>query len=72
MTVLLAILLFANAAFNIFAWPTFFRRVARDVRARDAAGKPTPFLVVHGVLLAVALLLAALSIVGGVLALVTA
>lgn len=70
MTVFAAIVLFLNAAFNVFAWPRFFARVAKDTRARDAAGKPTPFLVVHGVLLGVALLLALASLVAGVLLLV--
>lgn len=70
MTVFAAIVLFLNALFNAFAWPRFFARVARDPRARDAAGNATPFLVVHGVLLGVALLLALASLVAGVLLLV--
>ncbi len=69
MVVPIAVLLLANAAFNIVAWPTFFRRVARDPRARDAAGAPTPFLIVHAILLGVALLLAALCVAGAVLSL---
>ncbi|MET3568292.1 MULTISPECIES: SCO4848 family membrane protein [unclassified Leifsonia] len=70
MTVFAAIVLFLNALFNIFAWPRFFTRVRKDARARDAAGRATPFLIVHGVLLGVALLLAVLSAVAGVLLLV--
>ena len=70
MTVFAAIVLFLNAVFNVFAWPRFFARVRNDQRARDAAGRPTPFLIVHGVLLGVALLLALLSAVAGVLLLV--
>ncbi|MGN7798436.1 SCO4848 family membrane protein [Leifsonia sp. 22587] len=70
MTVFAAIVLFLNALFNVFAWPRFFARVRKDARARDAAGRATPFLVVHGVLLGVALLLAVLSAVAGVLLLV--
>ncbi|GIT80023.1 hypothetical protein LLS1_16920 [Leifsonia sp. LS1] len=66
MTVFAALVLFLNAAFNVFAWSRFFTRVRRDARARDAAGKATPFLVVHAVLLAVALLLAVLSAIAGV------
>ncbi|GAA3648390.1 SCO4848 family membrane protein [Microbacterium marinilacus] len=69
MTLLLAVLLFANAVFNALVWPTFFRRVARDPRARDAAGRPTRFLTVHAVLIGFALLLAAASAVAGVVAL---
>lgn len=67
MTVFAAIVLFLNALFNVFAWPRFFTRVRLDARARDAAGKATPFLIVHAVLLGAALLLAALSAVAGVL-----
>ena len=60
---MIAAILIANAAFNIVAWPSFLRRVLKDPRARDAAGRPTRFLTVHIVLVAIALLLAALSLV---------
>ena len=70
MTVFASLVLFLNALFNVFAWPRFFTRVRNDVRARDAAGKPTPFLIVHALLLGAALLLAALSALVGVLLLV--
>jgi hypothetical protein len=69
MTVFAAIVLFLNAAFNAFAWPRFYQRVAKDARARDAAGKPTAFLKVHAALLGVALLLALVSLIAGVLVL---
>jgi hypothetical protein len=69
-TPLLAVLLLANAAFNVLVWPTFLRRVARDPRARDGAGRPTRFLVVHAVLIGIALLLAIASAIAGVVALV--
>jgi len=69
-TVALGILLLLNAAFNVFNWPTFLKRVARDPRARDAAGRPTKFLRVHQVLVVVAMLLAAASAVFGVWVLV--
>ncbi|MGV8859318.1 SCO4848 family membrane protein [Rhodoglobus sp.] len=62
-----AIILFVSAAFNVVAWPQFFRRVSADSRARDAAGKPTAFYRVHAVLLAIALLIAAASVVAGTL-----
>ena len=65
----MAILLILNGVFNAVVWPTFFRRVLKDPRARDAAGKPTRFLVVHAVIIGIALLLAAASIVVGVVAL---
>ena len=70
MTVFAAIVLFLNAAFNVFAWPRFFQRVAKDARARDAAGKPTAFLKAHGALLGVASVLALASLIAGVLLLI--
>ena len=70
MASLLIVLLLANAVFNVVVWPTFLRRVAKDPRARDAAGKPTKFLIVHAVLIGVALLLAAASAGAAVVALV--
>jgi hypothetical protein len=70
MTVFAAIVLFLNAVFNVIAWPRFFARVRSDQRARDAAGRATPFLRVHAALLGVALVLALLSSVAGVLLLV--
>ncbi len=70
MTALLIALLIVNAAYNVIVWPTFFRRVAKDPRARDAAGKATPFLTVHLVLVSVALVLAAASAVAAVAAIV--
>lgn len=69
---LLAGLLLAGAAFNVLTWPAFLRRVARDPRARDAAGKPTRFLTVHVVLVAIALLLSVAFVVAAVVALVGA
>lgn len=70
MTVFAALVLFVNAVFNVIAWPRFFARVRSDQRARDAAGRATAFLRVHAVLLGVALVLALLSAVAGVLLLV--
>ena len=66
MTIALGIVLLANAAFNVLTWPTFLKRVARDPRARDEAGRPTRFLRVHQVLVVIALVLAAVSAVFGV------
>lgn len=65
----MAILLILNGVFNIAVWPTFFRRVLRDPRARDSDGRATAFLRVHAVIVGVALLLAVTSIIGGVLGL---
>lgn len=70
MTALLVTLLFANAAFNVLVWPTFYRRVAKDPRARDENGRATRFLTVHIVLIAVALVLALASVIAAIAALV--
>jgi hypothetical protein len=64
-----ALILILNGVFNLAVWPTFFRRVAKDARARDAAGRATTFLVVHAVIVAVALVLAVVSLVAGALTL---
>ena len=69
MTTALCVLRILNGVFNIAVWPTFFRRVARDPRARDSAGRPTAFFTVHLVIVIVALTLAAVSLLAGVLAL---
>ncbi|AZS37168.1 hypothetical protein CVS47_01799 [Microbacterium lemovicicum] len=66
MHIALAVILFANALFNIVAWPQFLRRVAKDPRTRDDAGSATAFLRVHVVLVVIALALAAASLIGGV------
>lgn len=65
----LAILLFVNAAFNVLVWPRFYKRVAKDPRARDANGRPTTFLKVHAVLIGIALVLALVSALAGIAAL---
>jgi len=53
--VLAAVLLFANALFNVIAWPRFYPRIASDPRARDADGRRTRFYTVHVVLIVIAL-----------------
>ncbi|KEP74110.1 membrane protein [Microbacterium sp. SUBG005] len=67
---LLIVLLFANAVFNAVVWPRFYPRIAKDPRARDAAGKPTAFLIVHTVLIAIALVLALASVIAAIAAIV--
>lgn len=67
--ILLAVVLFLNAAFNALVWPQFYKRVAKDPRARDASGKATAFLKVHAVLIGIALVLALVSLLAGIAAL---
>ena len=52
-----SVVLLVAGVWNLVVWPQFWRRVARDPRARDGAGRPTRFLTVHAVLVAVSLLL---------------
>jgi hypothetical protein len=63
---LLAVLLLVNAAFTVIVWPTFYRRVARDSRARDASGAATRFLTVHRVIVGAAYLIAAVSAIAAI------
>lgn len=72
MTPFLIAILVVGAAFNVVTWPTFLRRVACDPRATDAAGRRTRFYTVHLVLVVIALLLAALFVLGAVLLLTAA
>ena len=61
-----AILLLVGAAFSVIVWPAFLRRVARDDRARDSAGRPTRFLTVHVTLVAIAIIIAIAQAVAGI------
>ncbi|MES2092370.1 MAG: hypothetical protein V4531_00980 [Actinomycetota bacterium] len=63
---ILAILLLVNAAFTVVVWPTFYRRVSNDSRARDASGRATRFLAVHRVIVGLAYGIAAVSTVAAV------
>ena len=67
--VLAAVLLFANALFNVIAWPRFYPRIASDPRARDADGRRTRFYTAHVVLIVIALVLAAASAIAGIVVL---
>jgi hypothetical protein len=65
-----SVVLVVAAVWNLVVWPQFWRRVTKDPRARDDAGRPTRFWTVHAVLVGVSVLLAALVGVVGLLALV--
>ena len=69
MVPVLITLLLVNAAYNSIVWPQFYKRIARDPRARDENGAPTRFFTVHAVLIGVALLIAAASAVVAIIAL---
>lgn len=63
MSTLVCWVLIANAVWNAIVWPPFLRRIRKDPRARDAAGRATTFLRVHTVLIGVSLALAVVSLV---------
>ena len=62
-------LLIIAGVWSLAVWPQFLRRVMKDPRARDAAGKATKFLTVHLVLVSISMALGAATAVIGVLAL---
>jgi hypothetical protein len=56
---LLAWVLIIAGVWSLVVWPQFLRRVMKDPRARDTAGKATKFLTVHVVLVTVSMILGA-------------
>ncbi|WP_407317320.1 hypothetical protein UQW22_12495 [Isoptericola halotolerans] len=64
-----SLVLVLAAVWNLVVWPQFWRRVTKDARARDDAGRPTRFYTVHAVLVGVSVVLALLVGVVGVLGL---
>lgn len=64
------LMLAVNVLFNVIVWPPFLRRIKADPRSRDEQGKATAFLKVHVVLITSALVIAAVSAVAFVLALI--
>lgn len=63
-----SLVLIVTALWNLLIWPQFFKRIVKDNRSRDAAGRPTTFLKVHTVLIGVSLVL---GLAVGVLGIVT-
>ncbi len=66
---LAACLLIIAGAWSLVVWPQFLRRVMKDPRARDAAGKATKFLTVHVVLVSISMVLGAATAVIGIMGL---
>ncbi|CAD67034.1 SCO4848 family membrane protein [Tropheryma whipplei] len=60
---LLPSILMVNAAWNVLVWPQFMIRVKKDKRSRDDLGKVTRFFVVHVLLVSVSLVIAFVSFV---------
>ena len=64
-----SLVLVVAGVWSLVVWPQFLRRVMKDPRARDSAGKATKFLTVHVVLVGVSMVLGAATAVIGILAL---
>ncbi len=64
-----ALVLIIAGVWSLVVWPQFLRRVLKDPRARDAAGKATTFLTVHVVLVSVSMVLGAATAIIGIMAL---
>jgi len=64
-----ALILIVAGVWSLVVWPQFLRRVMKDPRARDAAGKATKFLTVHVVLVSISMVLGLATAVIGVLGL---
>jgi uncharacterized membrane protein len=64
-----ALVLIIAGVWSLVVWPQFLRRVMKDPRARDAAGKATRFLTVHVVLVSISMVLGAATAVIGILGL---
>jgi uncharacterized membrane protein len=68
--VALAWILIIAGIWSLVVWPQFLRRVMKDPRARDAAGKATKFLTVHVILVSVSMVLGAATAAIGIAGLV--
>lgn len=68
--VVASVVLILAGLWNLFIWPQFLRRIVKDPRARDEAGKATTFLTVHVVLISVSIAFGIAVGVIGILALV--
>jgi uncharacterized membrane protein len=66
-----ALVLIVSGVWSLVVWPQFLRRVMKDPRVRDAAGKATKFLTVHVVLVTISMLLGAATAAIGIAALVS-
>jgi uncharacterized membrane protein len=64
--VALAWVLIIAGVWSLVVWPQFLKRVMKDPRARDAAGKATRFLTVHVVLVSISMVLGAATAAIGI------
>jgi uncharacterized membrane protein len=69
--VALAWILIIAGVWSLVVWPQFLKRVMKDPRARDTAGKATRFLTVHVVLVSISMVLGAATAAIGIAGLVS-
>lgn len=67
----LCLVLIVSGAWSLIVWPQFLRRVLKDPRARDQAGKGTSFLTVHLMLVSISMVLGLATAVIGIRALIS-
>lgn len=53
----LSLVLVLAGIWTLIVWPPFLRRVLKDPRAKDEAGKPTRFMTVHLMLVSISMVL---------------
>ncbi|WP_026820266.1 SCO4848 family membrane protein [Arthrobacter castelli] len=61
----LALVLILAGVWTLVVWPPFLRRILKDPRARDEAGRATRFMMVHLMLISTSMVLGlATAIIG--------
>ncbi len=61
----LALVLILAGVWTLIVWPPFLRRILKDPRARNEAGRPTRFMTVHLMLISTSMVLGlATAIIG--------
>lgn len=63
-----SLVLVVAGVWSLVVWTQFLRRVMKDPRARDSAGKATMFLTVHVVLVSISMVLGAATAAIGIMA----
>lgn len=63
---ILSWLLIVAGIWPLLIWPAFLRRVLKDPRSRDGAGKYTRFLLVHFMLVSISMILGLATAVVGI------
>lgn len=61
----LALVLILAGVWTLIVWPPFLRRILKDPRAKDQAGRATRFMMVHVMLISTSMVLGlATAIIG--------